>query len=551
MSAACIGEIPGDSGPAGVADAPAGPPSSTPGERSKPAPPPTGGAAAVGGPASLRLLSRTELRNTLQDTLGVPITGNVDLVLGDSAATGFADPATDYIGGNDFQALDDLLAAVADQVVTRLQGSAGACRDGAGVPACVDTFVSGLGRKLFRRPMTPAELGRYRNLYASEKTRKDHASGLTLAVRGLLLSPNFLYRSEIGEAVAPGSKIARLDDWEYASALAFTFARTAPDDALLNAAESGALRSPDRVRAEARRLLLGPRGADAVLDFYTRWMRLQDLPRVEKSGAFKPLFTEAVRAAASRELAEAVKREVLSGQGNFRNLLTTTKGFGADKAAAQTLASLYGAAAPAAGGAFELDAKTRAGVFTQLAFLIGVSKEADSSAMHTGALVFDKLLCQALPSPPDNVAAMTFDPDPALSRRQNMTLRTSPDACRPCHGVLNDVAMPFEGYDAVGRVRTQIDGFPVDVSGQLRNTRDADGAFQGVVGMMQLLARSTQVTECHAAHWLEYMLGRPRRSEDEPSLRRAHDGFAARGFDVPSLLAELATSDAFVYRRLP
>src|SRR5262245_39666587 len=162
-------------------------------------------------------------------------------------------------------------------------------------------------------------------------------------------------------------------------------------------------------------------------------------------------FTANVKTWAMREFTETVKRELLSGQGGFRSLLTTTKGFGADKAAAQGLASLYGAAAPAAGGTFDLDGKTRAGLFTQLAFLIAVSKETDSNPMHTGALVFDKLLCQALPTPPDNVAAMSFDADPALSRRENMTVRTSGEVCRACHLVLNDVAMPFDGYDAVGR----------------------------------------------------------------------------------------------------
>ena len=61
-----------------------------------------------------------------------------------------------------------------------------ACSD----PSCARQRVVDLGRRVFRRPLTSDEAAQYGDLAATD---------LATAVHALLVSPHFLYRSELGE----------------------------------------------------------------------------------------------------------------------------------------------------------------------------------------------------------------------------------------------------------------------------------------------------------------------------------------------------------------
>lgn len=62
---------------------------------------------------------------------------------------------------------------------------------------------------------------------------------MRLAIRALLSSSHFMYRSEIGQDTGGG--VYRLTGHEAASALSYMFWATMPDDELLAAADSGEL----------------------------------------------------------------------------------------------------------------------------------------------------------------------------------------------------------------------------------------------------------------------------------------------------------------------
>ena len=90
----------------------------------------------------------------------------------------------------------------------------------------------------------------------------DFWQGLGYALSGLLQSPNFLYRVEVGTpgAVPGPARVRRLGAGH--PAVVFPLASTTPDDALLDAAQAAPLTRPGGLRREAERLLDSPRGQD-------------------------------------------------------------------------------------------------------------------------------------------------------------------------------------------------------------------------------------------------------------------------------------------------
>jgi hypothetical protein len=128
--------------------------------------------------------------------------------------------------------------------------------------ACGQMAVADYGRRLFRRPLTPAEQTTYATFLADQSKLDPAATAVGSLVRVMLLSPDFLYRTELGASM-PG-KIT-LTGYEIASLLSFSIADMPPDEVLLQKAASGELAKPEGREAVARALLQSP-GAKLRLD---------------------------------------------------------------------------------------------------------------------------------------------------------------------------------------------------------------------------------------------------------------------------------------------
>ena len=82
---------------------------------------------------------------------------------------------------------------------------------------------------------------------------------------------------------------------------------------------------------------------------------------------------------------------------------------------------------------------------------------------------------------------------------------------------------------------------PIDASGELIDTEDADGTVDGAYELSERLAQSKQVQSCFAEKWLEYGLRRTLKDADRCFARSLAD--ADRPLD--ELLLEVVRSDAF------
>ena len=86
----------------------------------------------------------------------------------------------------------------------------------------------------------------------------DFKSWVYWATVALVKSPNTVYRSELGEAVAGGR--FRLSAYEVASALTYAYTGGPPTPELLQLAAANRLATADQVEAAARTLVLGADG---------------------------------------------------------------------------------------------------------------------------------------------------------------------------------------------------------------------------------------------------------------------------------------------------
>ena len=100
----------------------------------------------------------------------------------------------------------------------------------------------------------------------------------------------------------------------------------------------------------------------------------------------------------------------------------------------------------------------------------------------------------------------------------------------------------------MGSWRDEDNGFLIDstASPLIDGTQTA---VEDAVGLMENLAASPGVHACYAGHWLQYLLGRPERDEDEGS-QTILAGVSAEGQSVRELLVEILVSKAFTNRSL-
>ena len=129
---------------------------------------------------------------------------------------------------------------------------------------CATSYLDALAGKAYRRALTADEQARFSALYDNLRAAvvKDQAITLTVeeatgfAVQALLLSPQLLWRWEVGAETSSSPPGVFLTDAELASNLSFFLTDGPPDDALRADASAGTLRA--NLGAHVDRILATP-----------------------------------------------------------------------------------------------------------------------------------------------------------------------------------------------------------------------------------------------------------------------------------------------------
>ena len=161
----------------------------------------------------------------------------------------------------------------------------------------------------------------------------------------------------------------------------------------------------------------------------------------------------------------------------------------------------------------------------------------------------EKLLCQTPPAPPPSANITPPKVDASQPTRERFAAHTAEATCKGCHELMDPIGFVFESYDALGRYRESEGDAPIDTSGWISGSADADGELADAQELSERLAASPQVHECVATHWFRFAFGRFEAPADACSLAEAQQAFAASEGDLAELLVALTQTEAFRHRR--
>jgi hypothetical protein len=408
--------------------------------------------------------------------------------------------------------------------------------------ACLGSFVRSFGRKAFRRPVTEDEVATWTAVGgAAAQAYGRFDRGAQFVVAGMLQSPAFLYLAEVGEPDGEGAGRLRLSRYELAARLSYSLAGIPPPEALMAAAEEGALDSADGLRAEARRLLSLPSAARARAAFFDEWLELGRLDGLAKDPETYPLYSPAL-AAAMRQETQAFLGDLVARGADFRDFLDAPDTFvNAD------LARLYGIADVPSSG-FQprtYPASTlRGGVLGHAALMSGLAHPRLTSPTRRGRFVRERLLCQPIGAAPPGVNAGMFSAASEaghVTLRERLSVHLQEPSCAGCHVLMDGIGLGLENYDAVGAFRVEDEGLPIDAVSSL----DSLGTFEGSRQLGTLLRNHPRTLDCLTRNLFRVAVGRLETAGEARPLRAALDRFAASGHRLDELLVELAASDAF------
>ncbi len=433
--------------------------------------------------------------------------------------------------------------AVVDALGDRVGGLVG-CDVRADRAGCASRFVSEFGARVFRRPLSEGERARYQAL---AMRGADALNGLRVALRAMLVSPSFLYRTELGTRQADGTY--RLTGHEVASALSYGLWRTTPDEALLRAAADGTLASSAGIEREARRLLADPRARTAFGDFAVQWLGVEPVATATRNAGMFPTWSESLRGALLEEARRFATHVVFDGTHRLGELFTAEYGF-----ANGELAGHYGLAG-VTGDAFVRTAwpgGDRAGVLGLGAVLARYAHSDQTSPVQRGVFVRVNLLCEEFPPPPANAGGVP-DVDPRATTRARFAMHTASAACSSCHRYIDTVGFGFEGFDAIGRVRTTENGAAIDRTGAAIDL-DADGGddavrFATLRELGAALAASARARGCFTRQYARWARGHHESLADRCAIARIEQRFRGANDDVRELMVAVYADASFVTRR--
>ncbi len=412
-----------------------------------------------------------------------------------------------------------------------------------GEPGCLEAFLKGKGSELLRRPLEEDEKERSRALFAQARAEVGFAASVGVVVEGLVQSPRFIYRTELGASAGPGDKI-QLTPHEIASALAFFLLQTGPDSELRAAAENKSLLTEDGRRAQVTRLLQTPEGKAGLNRFALEWLGLASFETTIKDDpAFTPSLREAMREETLRFWSSAFK----TGDGGFQRLFS-----GTESEANPELGKIYGMDLKGGWQNISYD-NGRKGILAQAALITRTSHgKDDRTAVPMGLFLQRNVLCQELGLPPPGVASLIPPPELKTTRDVSVQFRQKSDKCGSCHNVIEGPALPLaEAFDSLGRTSPDSPNHPDFGKGALLGT-DVDGPFVGSDALADKIAVSETAKACFVAQLLSASTG---KNTTEPSLRSDSENAAvalgsqafAKG-NFQELLVSWLSSDAFVSR---
>jgi hypothetical protein len=492
----------------------------------------------------LRRLSEQEYRNSIADIFGkdIVVQGMFEpgVRIGGLMAASTAVLSVTPAGFESFSKMADSIAV---QVTSeKRRGKTVSCTPkSAKAPddACATSFLSHYGRLLFRRPLTGDELkARVSLAHTMAKSTGDFYTGLRYGLATLVQSPEFLFRKELAGPVA-GSKFYTLEPYSRATRMSYLMWDTTPDAELLNAAQSGALNTPEGLAKQTDRLLASPRLDIGMRAFFTDMLELDTFDHVSKDSLLYPKWGGAMASSAREETLRSTINLALHENGDMRDLMTTRKTF-----INRSLAAIYEVPFMFDGDwmPYEFSPDTgRSGIPTQVSLLSMFSHPGRSSPTERGVALMDIFLCEPTPLPPNNVdfSAVNNASADSTFRERLMAHATNP-ACASCHTHSDPIGLSLEGFNTIGGRQLTENGKVIDISASLRGKKFKDGT-----GLGEYLHNDPKFPACLARKLYSYATGMDSEDVSAANFKTAYKSFTDSGYRMRALIKGLAASPDF------
>jgi len=404
---------------------------------------------------------------------------------------------------------------------------------------CARSILSRLGRLAYRRPLEAPELDLLLKFYDEERRQSDFESGIELALRFILTSPQFIFRLEAEPAGLAEGAVYPLADLDLASRLSFFLWSSIPDEALLTAASRGELGKPEGVARQVRRMLADPRAQALVENFAGQWLYLRNLTGTRPDPPTFPDFDDNLRQSLRRET-ELFFTSIMQEDRSVIDLLTADYTFINER-----LARHYGI--PGIYGdrfrRIKVTDENRRGLLGHGSLLTVTSYATRTSPVLRGKWILENLLGAPPPPPPPNVPNLEDTGSAeALSVRERLVKHRANPACAVCHARMDPYGFGLENFDAIGRWRVTEDGKAVDASDSLPDGTSFNGPSELRAA---ILRRPDAFIRTFTRKLLTYAVGRGLEYYDEPVVRQVANQAARDGYRFSSIIAGIATSEPF------
>ncbi len=407
--------------------------------------------------------------------------------------------------------------------------------------ACAKKILSRLARQAYRRPVTSEDVSALLGLYQRGSERAGFEAGIQNALEGILISPEFIFRTERDPAHMAAGTAYRISDLALASRLSFFLWSSIPDEELLSLGAKGVLHEPAVLGQQVRRMLADCRSSALVTNFAAQWLHLRKMRSAKPDLAAFPEFDENLREAFEEETNLFLESSLREDQSVLR-LLDADYTFLNER-----LARFYGIR-NVYGTRFRrvtLAGEERRGLLGQGAVLTVTSYSDRTSPTLRGKWLLENLLGAPPPPPPPNVPSLreqSPEYGAALTMRQRMEEHRTNPACAGCHARIDPLGFALENFDGIGGWRTIEGGRPIDASGILPDGTKFNGPaeLRGI-----LVAHPAQFVKGLTVKLLTYALGRGLEYYDAPAVRRILRDASPGAYKWSSLILGIVDSVPF------
>ena len=421
-----------------------------------------------------------------------------------------------------------------------------------------------LADRAFRRPIDEPTLKRITAL--SEENDDGSETGFEESIRTaitiILISPRFLFRAESESTMAADTddkqEVARslpLDEYALASRLSFFLWSSAPDEELTKLAAEGKLR--ENMRSQVDRLLADYRSERFVENFVGQWLRTRDVLNwdidakqvlgIRSRRDADKIFSRDVRRAMRDETYDFFAH-LLSENLSWRELLTADYTFLNER-----LAKFYDIPGVDGRQMKKVDLpedSPRRGILTHGSVLLVTSNPTRTSPVKRGVFMLDNILGTPAPPPPPGVPELTeakTEEGEELTMRQRIAIHREDALCSSCHSRMDPLGLAFESFNAIGKYRTEADGQPIKIEGELITGE----TFRDLRGLTEILAneRRGDFYRCLTEKMLTYALGRGMEYYDIPTISKIVASLEKDDGKARTLIYEIVESPPFQMRR--